>query len=333
MAALAQAAAPSVEVAEARVETSVARTRQTLSRYVPRLGVSGTYRRTNAVSFAFAGEGATVGASAPGPLSARPCPPGTVAASGLCVVDAANAPVQAVQVPPFDIPQNNYAISIDLSIPLSDYVFALRPAIRGADADELAARLQKDAELETVGVNARIAYFDWLRALAQKILADRALTSARARLSDAQVAADAGTLTDTDVLGLKRLVASSLVAVSQAEGFVSLAEQNLEDSHPNQRPFGAWRGCRQRHAFISCGESWRHVGGKGRRDAHCAGAPRAFGSPLDEGRHGRVNLRHTTRTGRFVSKSPSHGEHLPRQPQPKLLSARPCLADQLVRWA
>ncbi len=219
----AKASAPSVVLAEAEVEVAIAKTRQTLSRYVPNLTVTGSVSRTNLTEFNF-GSGASVGALNEGPLSVGMCPGG---GGANCVVDSQGVPVAAVAAQPFETPRNTYSVDAQLSVPFSDYVLALSPARKGADANERAARLRKEAELHTAGVNARIAYFDWVRALAQLAIAEASWASSKARVDDAAMGLDAGTVTTADALGLQSLAASAELGVMQSKSFLRLAEQNL----------------------------------------------------------------------------------------------------------
>lgn len=75
--------------------------------------------------------------------------------------------------------------------------------------------------------NTKIAYYDWIRARAQRVLAEESLGSSRARLEDARLGLQAGTVAPADALALETLVASSETAVSQARSFERLAPQNL----------------------------------------------------------------------------------------------------------
>jgi outer membrane protein TolC len=223
-AASARQTAPSVEVANAQVAASLARTRQTLSRYVPNLTVQAGYLRKNGVDYDFSGDGFSAFALSEGGLQVGTCPDGV---GNNCVVDSAGLPVVAVAPASFTIPQNNYSVQMNLSVPFSDYALALSPARKAAAADEAVAELHKQAEIDTVDVNARIAYYDWVKARAQLAIARQSLASAQARLEDARMGVAAGTITTADGLGLESLVASSEVVVAQAQSFVRLAEQNL----------------------------------------------------------------------------------------------------------
>ena len=106
----------------------------------------------------------------------------------------------------FETPRDNYAVQGDLSVPLSDYALKVMPARRAASAQRESADLQVKAETLQVQVNARLAFYDWLRARAQTVVARRSLASVRGRLEDARLGLAAGTLTDADVLRLEGVV-------------------------------------------------------------------------------------------------------------------------------
>ncbi len=228
----AKASAPSVVLADAEVEAAIAKTRQTLSRYVPNVSLTGAISRSNLTEFNL-GSGASVGALNEGPLTVGTCPTG---GGANCVLDSQGSPVAAVAAQPFETPRNTYSLNAALSIPFSDYVLALSPARKGADANERAARLRKQAELQTADVNARIAYFDWVRAQAQLAIAEASLESSKARVQDGTIGLDAGTVTSADALGLQSLEASAELGVMQAESFLRLAEQNLRITAQYQGP-------------------------------------------------------------------------------------------------
>ncbi|MCP4445361.1 MAG: TolC family protein [Myxococcales bacterium] len=219
----AKSSSPRGALAAAEVEVALAKSRQTLSRYVPNLTVTGSASRKNLTEFNF-GSGASVGALNEGPLTVGMCPGG---AGNNCVLDSQGMPVGAVAGQAFETPRNTYSLDATLSVPFSDYVLALAPARKGARANEQSARLRQEAELQTADVNARIAYFDWVRAQAQLAIAEASQASSRARVEDARIGLEAGTVTSADALGLESLAASTKLGVVQAQSFLRLAEQNL----------------------------------------------------------------------------------------------------------
>jgi outer membrane protein TolC len=146
-----------------------------------------------------------------------------------CVLDkngnvASVAPATA-QV--FSFPVNNWLLSAGLTVPLSDYVLRLAHASDAAKADQKAARYAENAEELRVQTDARALYFNWVRANGQVFIARKALERNNARLEDAKVAFEVGTLTKADLLRLEALVANSQQGVVQAESFTRLAGSQL----------------------------------------------------------------------------------------------------------
>jgi len=212
------ARAPSVAEGKSNQLLVSAQNQRTLSNYVPNLRIELSYTRINNIDFDLGGGGgALVGAANGGPLGI----------DGNTVVDSAGQPVVALAQEPFSIPLNNYALNLALTVPLSDYILALPAAIRSVEAADDAARFQTRANEAQVRANTKIAYYDWIRARAQRVLAEESLGSSRARLEDARLGLQAGTVAPADALALETLVASSETAVSQARSFERLAQQNL----------------------------------------------------------------------------------------------------------
>jgi outer membrane protein TolC len=222
-AARAAAGNPSIEARRLEVDLSRANTAQTFVRYLPRVNVAAGVTRTNDIDFDFGSGGFTVGALNAGPLTVGPCPAG----AGDCVLDAAGQPVGAVAPEPFNIPRTNYKVELNLAVPFSDYLFSLPGARRAANADATAKQLGADAEQHRIELDARVAYYEWTRAVAQVALAERALASSTARLEDARLGLAGGTLAPADVLQIESAVASANVNVQNAHSYELVARQNL----------------------------------------------------------------------------------------------------------
>ncbi len=220
----AMANAPSVDVRAAEIELSKASQGTTLAQFVPQLTLTATATRNNKTDFDFGGGALSVGALNPGQLAVGACADGS---GNTCVVDAAGMPVGALETPSFEVPRNNYSVVAQLNVPLSDYLLRLQPARRASAADLTGATHRRDDELASVGHQARIAFYEWLRAKAQLAVARESLLSVRARLKDAQVNLAGGTVAPADVLQVESLEASSQVAIVNAESFEELARQNL----------------------------------------------------------------------------------------------------------
>lgn len=219
------AASTSPAVVARSLEIDLARANRdaTAARYVPRLTLSAGVTRTNTTDFDFGGGGFSVGALNAGPLTVGPCPAG----GGTCVLDAAGMPVGAVAPEPFAIPRNNYRVDANLSVPLSDYLLSYPSARTAARADIDSARRRTDAERAQVELEARVAYYEWLRARASIALAERSLGGVTARLEDARLLLAGGTVAPADVLQIESALASAQVSLNNARSFEAVARTNL----------------------------------------------------------------------------------------------------------
>jgi outer membrane protein TolC len=218
---------PTIELRRAELMETASSVDNTISQFAPNITLTATYSRISPAEVSF-GSGASVGALNEGPLSVDPM-------GG--VVDAGGLPVMAVAPPPLEIPQNNYSLQAALTVPILDYALRLMPAKRGAEQRTEAAIQQREAEKVKVELEARVAYYDWIRSVAQIAIVEQSVSSMRARLEDARIGLNAGTLTETDVERLEQLVADAELSVMQARSFSDLAAANLavimqsEESH------------------------------------------------------------------------------------------------------
>lgn len=214
---------PTVEAARADLQATAASVDATIARFVPVLRGEASYTRLSPADIDF-GSGATVGALNEGPLTVGACPDGS---GNNCVLDSGGSPVGAFAAEPFEVPLNNYSLKASLTVPFLDYALRLMPAIRGAEAETDAAILKRDAEKLRVQLDAQIAYFDWLRAKAQTIVAEQTVESTHQRLEDARVGETAGTMTSVDVLRLDGIAATAETSLVASQSFERLAAKNL----------------------------------------------------------------------------------------------------------
>jgi outer membrane protein TolC len=215
---------PAIAARRAEILATVATLEDTLSRFVPNASLSATYTRISRAQIDFGQGGATVGALNEGPLAVAPCPADP---AQNCVVDSMGSPVAAAAFGPLQIPLDNWNLTGRVDVPLSDYATRLRPARRGAQAETQAAIHSRDVAKIDAELDARLAYYDWLRAKASVAIAEQSLANATARLEDARVAQSAGVATEADVLRLDGMAATAEVAVASARTFETLAAQSL----------------------------------------------------------------------------------------------------------
>jgi len=159
----------------------------------------------------------------------------TPPALGNIVVAPPNAPPNVPLDPnslvavPFTFPVivNQYAAQATLQVPLSDYLLRLAPARAAAESGLRAASLDETATRANVGLDARLAYYDWVRAHKQAEVARAALVQARGHLDDVRKGADAGTASPADVLRVESQVASAELLVTRADNARDLGLQRL----------------------------------------------------------------------------------------------------------
>ncbi len=215
---------PTIEARRAELMARAASVDDTISRFAPDVTATATYSRISQADINFGGGGASLGALNEGPITVAPCADDPMTD---CVVDSMGMPVGAQAFTAIEIPLNNYSLGAVLSVPFSDYALRMLPAIRGSRAETEATKYQRDAEKLSVELDARIAYYDWLRALAQVAVAQQTLESTSARLEDARIGEGAGIATSADVLRLDGIVAEAEVGLNTARSFAELAAQNL----------------------------------------------------------------------------------------------------------
>jgi len=222
-----------VAIAEADIAKAAAQLDQTMINFIPSVSVSASYTRLSYAEANFGSDdemadgGFIVGAATEGPIVVGPCPGGM----GQCVVDSAGLPIGAAPFDTsafaFEIPLNSFSLEAKLAVPISDYILSLVPARRGSIATRRAAELAHKASTIKAQTDAQLAYYNWLRSVAQVTVAADSLERSRARLVDAESALAAGVASKADVLRLDAVVARGEVFVAEAQAFKALSEQNL----------------------------------------------------------------------------------------------------------
>jgi outer membrane protein len=212
------AVSASVQEKQAEIDAANARIRQTTIQFVPKLKVEASYMRMSKIDSELGG--AIVGAQNAGPLRIEPCDEGS------CVVDSEGAPVGASSFS-FPMPEDNFALKANLAIPLSDYLFRLSDASSGARASKEAARHARTAAESKVRTDARVLYYNWLRAHAQSFIAAKAVERTHARLEDARASYSVGKVANADIMRIEALVANSEASLQQAEAFRALIGAQL----------------------------------------------------------------------------------------------------------
>ncbi|HET7541523.1 MAG TPA: TolC family protein [Polyangiaceae bacterium] len=127
----------------------------------------------------------------------------------------------------FPIILNNYNLQATLTIPLSDYVLRLSNSMASANHSKAAAQLDERATRLSVDRDARVAYYQWIRAQGGAYVAAKALESAQGHQQDAKNAFDAGLVSRADVLRTVSQEKSAELAVARAANNVAIATEQL----------------------------------------------------------------------------------------------------------
>lgn len=122
---------------------------------------------------------------------------------------------------------DNYEAKLSLGVPLSDYVLRLPQLHDAARADARAAALLLDATRLQEASDARVVYYEWLRARLSHDVALGTLERTRGHLEDARRASEIGTASLADVLGVEAQVANAELLVTRASGQSELLQERL----------------------------------------------------------------------------------------------------------
>ena len=125
------------------------------------------------------------------------------------------------------LPLNRYLAQATVAVPVSDYVLRLSQSYAAASRSQRAAQLDQQAARLKAGADGRLAYYAWLRAKGQLVVAERAHDQAKAHLEDARHAFEVGTTSKADVLRVESQVASAELVVAQAKNLVELNEDQI----------------------------------------------------------------------------------------------------------
>ena len=178
-----------------------------LSAYVPHTSLSARYARLSPLPTAQLGNVVAAPGQEAGPLA-----PGT----------------QLVNVP-LTVPVlvNQYSFQAGLSVPVSDYFLRVGNSVTSARQAEHAVKYQEAASKRQVATEARLAYYSWLSARLETLVAIQALSQSEAHLVDTKHAEAAGSATLADTLAVQAQVAASRVLVDKSQSLTRIAEERM----------------------------------------------------------------------------------------------------------
>lgn len=122
---------------------------------------------------------------------------------------------------------NGYVFRVDAVVPVSDYALKTYRKMRFARLSERAAAKDESAERLQVAAQARVSYYNWVRAQAQRFVAEQRLRQVQEQLSDAEARYGAGSVILADVLQTKSQLKSAELDFEKTQNQVIYTSEQL----------------------------------------------------------------------------------------------------------
>lgn len=213
----------SVRAARANVVAATAARSEAALSMIPQIALSARYTRLSEItpprlSFGAStciGQGGALFTQLPtGMNGALECPPGSTlppASAGFT----------------FPVILNNYAFRASVTIPITDIPLRLARIHEAAGLTEQARRLDEEAARNTTASEARVAFYELLRARGQHAVAQQGAETAARHREDLARFVEAGTVARVELLRVEAQVAEAERLVIAAREGVSMAEVQL----------------------------------------------------------------------------------------------------------
>jgi outer membrane protein TolC len=123
--------------------------------------------------------------------------------------------------------QNQYDLTATLAVPLSDYLLRFPSLTAAAQLGADAARVSQVSTEVNAGQNARVAYYEWLRAKLGVLVAERQLAQVQTTLAQVQALAEVQRLSKADLLRVEAQEAQAEHTLDQLQMVAKLREEQL----------------------------------------------------------------------------------------------------------
>ncbi|MBL0213343.1 MAG: TolC family protein [Myxococcales bacterium] len=139
------------------------------------------------------------------------------------------SPLDPVNFGTFTIPVflNVYTVQAQVGVSLSDYVLRYPKLIEAAHLAEEVAKVSRRSSEVNAGQEARIAYYEWVRAKLQVLIAQRQLSQVQATLKQVRALAEVQRLSRADLMRVESNEAQADQAVIQLQNLSALREEQL----------------------------------------------------------------------------------------------------------
>ncbi len=196
VAARARKGSPALAGKRAEVERAARELDRTIVDLFPRLSFTGKYTRMSSTGSTELGPFVVASGVSEGPV-----PPGTPLA-------VTSIPIESID--------NQFSFTASLSIPISDYAVRLPQSTRAARAAARAAELDVEASARDVELEARVLYYNWVKAELATAVAEQSLRLAVAQHDRIAKLSAAGASTGADEASARALVAKSKMLLERS---------------------------------------------------------------------------------------------------------------------
>jgi outer membrane protein len=195
------------KVDEAKLKAAGAQVDLAWDAYLPKLSLLARYTRLSPLDPQSLGSGSLV---------ATPAPPGTF-----------NPTPTIAAALTFPVLLNQYTAQASLLVPLSDYAFRIYHQHDSALANVEAVKWNAKVSSSQTGADARIAFYNLLRARGGVIIARSAVAQSQGHLKDLKARLGLKDATVADVARVEAQLAAAELAVVRSENLVIITETNL----------------------------------------------------------------------------------------------------------
>lgn len=189
------------------VRAAAAEVDRAVQGFLPRLSVLGRYTRLSSL------ETPTLGHVVAAPsLSAGPVPRDS---------PLVNVPLR------FPILANQTFVQVNLTVPVSDYLFRTAPQVAVARHGRAAAEKEVERARRTAALQAKMTYFAWVRSQFQRVVVLQTLRQAEAHRASVKAALDVQRASQADLLQADARVSETGLLVARTQHLVDATERQL----------------------------------------------------------------------------------------------------------
>ena len=123
--------------------------------------------------------------------------------------------------------QNSYDAQGNLGLAISDYVVRFPKLVDAAHLGEEAARVNMQSAEVSAGQDARVAYYEWVRAKLEVLIAQRQLLQVQTTLTQVRALAEVQRLSKADLLRVESQEAEAEQTLDQLQNLSQLREEQL----------------------------------------------------------------------------------------------------------